>query len=92
MRSFATQGSSNEQQVSGIAEILGRFWRRASTVRDEQKTRSARSAAFVFLVAKTGYGIADQESTDGIVNEGNDFGGPTSCTSRRRMTAVFRSR
>ncbi len=61
-----------DQQVSGIVEkhtdLLSGEFRLGS---DRQKLRSA---AFVFLVARTAFDLADQEALDGIVDGANDFG------------------
>ena len=61
-----------DQQVSGIvekhADLLAGELRLGS---DRQKLRSA---AFVFLVARTALDLADQDAFDGIVDGANDFG------------------
>ena len=61
-----------DQQVSGIIEKHSNAL--ADELRlgnDEQKKRSA---AFLFLVAKTLFDFTDEEAFDGIVDGGNDFG------------------
>lgn len=61
-----------DQQVSGIMEkysdVLAGELRLGN---DEQKKRSA---AFLFLVARTVFDLTDEEAFDGIVDGGNDFG------------------
>ena len=61
-----------DQQVSGIvekhADVLAGDLRLGS---DQAKLRSA---AFVFLVARTAFDLADQDALDGIVDGANDFG------------------
>ena len=61
-----------DQQVSGIIEkhedVLANELRLGG---DENRKRSA---AFVFLVARTAFDLADEETFDGIVDGGNDFG------------------
>ena len=61
-----------DQQVSGIMEKHSDVF--ADELRlgnDEQKKRSA---AFLFLVARTVFDLTDEEAFDGIVDGGNDFG------------------
>lgn len=61
-----------DQQVSGIIERHEDvFVNELRLGADEQKKRSA---AFVFLVARTAFDLADEETFDGIVDGGNDFG------------------
>ena len=61
-----------DQQVSGIIEkhedVL------ANELRLGEDENKKRSAAFVFLVARTAFDLADEETFDGIVDGGNDFG------------------
>ena len=61
-----------DQQVSGIIEKY------ADALTDELRLgndeRKKRSAAFLFLVAKTAFDLTDEETFDGIVDGGNDFG------------------
>jgi len=61
-----------DQQVSGIVEKY------ADVLADElglgTDTQKQRSAAFVFLVARTAFDLTDEEAFDGIVDGGNDFG------------------
>lgn len=61
-----------DQQVSGIIE------KHAEAFTDELRLgtdeRKKRSAAFLFLVAKTAFDFTDEETFDGIVDGGNDFG------------------
>ena len=61
-----------DQQVSGIMEkhsdVLADELRLGN---DEPKKRSA---AFLFLVARTVFDLTDEEAFDGIVDGGNDFG------------------
>ena len=61
-----------DQQVSGILQRHGEVF--AEELRlgtDEQKRRSM---AFLFLVARTAFDLDDEETLDGIVDGGNDFG------------------
>ena len=61
-----------DQQVSGIIENYSDIF--ANELRlgaDEQKKRSL---AFLFLVARTAFDLTDEETFDGIVDGGNDFG------------------
>ena len=61
-----------DQQVSGILEKHPEvFATELGLGKDKQKKRSA---AFLFLVAKTIFGLTDEEAFDGIVDGGNDFG------------------
>jgi len=61
-----------DQQVSGIVEQYADVLAEELRLRaDEHKKRSA---AFLFLVAKTAFGLSDEEAFDGIVDGGNDFG------------------
>ena len=61
-----------DQHVSGIIERHSDdFTNELRLGTDEQKIRSA---AFVFLVATTTFELTDQETLDGIVDGGNDFG------------------
>ena len=61
-----------DQQVSGIverhADLLAGELRLGN---DEQKMRSA---AFVFLAARTAFDLTDREAFDGIVDGADDFG------------------
>ncbi len=61
-----------DQQVSGIIEKhADAFANELRLGQDEQKKRSA---AFLFLVARTAFNLAEEETFDGIVDGGNDFG------------------
>ena len=61
-----------DQQVSGIMEKHSDVLAGELRLRnDEQKKRSA---AFLFLVARTVFDLTDEEAFDGIVDGGNDFG------------------
>ena len=61
-----------DQQVSGIiAKHSDAFANELRLGTDEQKRRSI---AFLFLVAKTAFDLTDEETLDGIVDGGNDFG------------------
>ena len=61
-----------DQQISGILEKHPEvFAAELRLGKDEQKKRSA---AFLFLVAKTIFSRTDEEAFDGIVDGGNDFG------------------
>ena len=61
-----------DQQVSGIVE------EQSDTLDNELRLgtdeRRRRSIAFLFLVAKAAFDLADEQTTDGIVDGGNDFG------------------
>ncbi len=60
-----------DQQVSGIIEKhADTFAAELGLGSDDKK----RTAAFLFLVAKTAFDLTDEETFDGIVNGGNDFG------------------
>lgn len=61
-----------DQQVAGVVDrypdvFVNELWLGT----DLQKKRSA---AFLFLVAKTAFDLTDEEAFDGIVDGGNDFG------------------
>ena len=61
-----------DQQVSGIiAKHSDAFANELRLSADEQKRRSM---AFLFLVARTAFDLTDEETLDGIVDGGNDFG------------------
>ncbi len=61
-----------DQQVSGIiAKHSDAFANDLRLGTDEQKRRSI---AFLFLVAKTAFDLTDEETLDGVVDGGNDFG------------------
>ena len=61
-----------DQQVSGIIEKHSdAFANELRLSADEQKRRSM---AFLFLVARTAFDLTDEETLDGIVDGGNDFG------------------
>ncbi len=61
-----------DQQVSGIIEKhTDTFAAELRLGSDEHKKRTA---AFLFLVAKTAFDLTDEEAFDGIVDGGNDFG------------------
>ena len=61
-----------DQQVSGIiAKHSDAFANELRLSADEQKRRSM---AFLFLVARTAFDLSDEETLDGIVDGGNDFG------------------
>ena len=70
MMSLATQ--IIDQQVSGIVERHSDDF--ANELRLGKDERKIRSASFVFLVARTAFDLTDQETIDGIVDGGNDFG------------------
>ena len=61
-----------DQQVSGVVERHSDDF--ANELRLGKDERKIRSAAFVFLVARTAFDLTDQETIDGIVDGGNDFG------------------
>ena len=70
MTSLATQ--IIDQQVSGIASRLkDEFSNELGLGSDDNRRRST---AFLFLVAKTMLGLDDDETLDGIVDGGNDYG------------------
>ena len=60
-----------DQQVSGIVERHADLLAGELRLGDERKMRSA---AFVFLAARTAFDLTDLEAFDGIVDGGNDFG------------------
>lgn len=61
-----------DQQVAGIVDKYPDvFVNELGLGTDLQKKRSA---AFLFLVAKTAFDLTDEEAFDGIVDGGNDFG------------------
>ncbi len=61
-----------DQQVSGIIEKHSdAFANELRLSADEQKRRSM---ALLFLVARTAFDLSDEETLDGIVDGGNDFG------------------
>ena len=61
-----------DQQVSGIIEKHEDVF--ANELRLGEDEQKKRSAAFLFLVARTTFNLADEETFDGIVDGGNDFG------------------
>lgn len=61
-----------DQQVSGIIEKHAEVF--TNELRLGSDDRKKRSAAFLFLVAKTAFDLTDEETFDGIVDGGNDFG------------------
>lgn len=61
-----------DQQVSGIIEKHAEAF--TNELRLGTDERKKRSAAFLFLVAKTAFDLTDEETFDGIVDGGNDFG------------------
>jgi len=61
-----------DQRVSGlVGSFEEEFQNELNFGRDEDKKKSA---AFVFLVSKTLLNTSDEETLDGIVDGGNDFG------------------
>lgn len=70
MTSLATQ--IIDQQVSGIADRLNAFTEKQLGLGADNDRR--RGVAFVFLVAKTMLALDDDETLDGIVDGGNDYG------------------
>ena len=61
-----------DQQVSGIVERqLDAFDNELRLGADEHRRRSI---AFLFLVARTAFDLTDEQTLDGIVDGGNDFG------------------
>ena len=70
MTSLATQ--IIDQQVSGISDRLNAFTDQQLGLGADDDRR--RGVAFVFLVAKTMLALADDETLDGIVDGGNDYG------------------
>ena len=61
-----------DQQVFGIIEKHAEAF--TNELRLGTDERKKRSAAFLFLVAKTAFDLTDEETFDGIVDGGNDFG------------------
>ena len=70
MKSLAAQ--IIDQQVSGIVEKHADLL--AGELRLGSDGHKLRSAAFVFLLARTAFDLADREAFDGIVDGANDFG------------------
>ena len=70
MTSLATQ--IIDQQVSGIADRLNAFTEQQLGLGADDDRR--RGVAFVFLVAKTMLALDEDETLDGIVDGGNDYG------------------
>ncbi len=61
-----------DQQVSGIMEKHSEVF--ADELRLGSDEQRKRSAAFLFLVAKTAFEFTDEEAFEGVVDGGNDFG------------------
>ena len=61
-----------DQQVSGLVDSLGEAF--ASELRLGPHTVRRRSAAFLFLVARTMFELSEDEIIDGIVDGGDDYG------------------
>ena len=61
-----------DQQVSGIMEKHSEVF--ADELRLGSDEQRKRSAAFLFLVARTAFEFTDEEAFEGVVDGGNDFG------------------
>ena len=61
-----------DQQVSGIVERQCEAFDNELRLSNDAPRR--RSIAFLFLVAKTAFDLTDEQTIDGIVDGGNDFG------------------
>ena len=61
-----------DQRVSGIVEEQSDALDNELRAGNDENRR--RSVAFVFLVAKTAFDLTDEQTLDGIVDGGNDFG------------------
>ena len=61
-----------DQQVSGIVEKQSDTFNNELRLGADEHRR--RSIAFLFLVAKTAFDLTDEQTIDGIVDGGNDFG------------------
>ena len=61
-----------DQQVSGIVERQSEAFDNELRLGNDAPRR--RSIAFLFLVAKTAFDLTDEQTIDGIVDGGNDFG------------------
>ena len=61
-----------DQQVSGILDRYSDVFADELGLGVDEAAR--RSVAFLFLVAKTAFDLADDQTIDGIVEGGNDFG------------------
>ena len=61
-----------DQQVAGIVERESDTFTHELRLGTDEHRR--RSVAFLFLVAKTAFDLTDEQTIDGIVDGGNDFG------------------
>ena len=61
-----------DQQVSGIVERQSEAFSNELRLGADEHRR--RSIAFLFLVAKTAFDLTDEQTLDGIVDGGDDFG------------------
>ena len=61
-----------DQQVSGIVERHSAAF--SNELRPGADEHRMRSIAFLFLVAKTAFDLTDEQTLDGIVDGGDDFG------------------
>ena len=61
-----------DQRVSGIVEEQSETFDNELRLRTDEGRR--RSIAFLFLVAKAAFDLTDEQTIDGIVDGGNDFG------------------
>ena len=61
-----------DQQVAGVVDKYPDVF--VNELRLGTDLQKKRSAAFLFLVAKTAFDLTDEEAFDGIVDGGNDFG------------------
>ena len=61
-----------DQQVSGIADRFEHAFTEELRIGPDQGKR--RTVAFLFLVAKTMLGLSEEETLDGVVDGGDDYG------------------
>ena len=61
-----------DQQVTGILDRHGDVFAGELGLGADEAAR--RSVAFLFLVARTAFDLTDEQTIDGIVEGGNDFG------------------
>lgn len=61
-----------DQQVSGIVETQSDAF--TNELRPGADEHRRRSVAFLFLMARTAFDLADEQTLDGIVDGGDDFG------------------
>ena len=69
---MSLSGQIIDQRVTGIVQEQSDAFDNELRVGIDEPRR--RSVAFVFLVAKTAFDLTDEQTVDGIVDGGNDFG------------------